>query len=111
MHHGITHWDAKKAKGSKVHAVADAIGHLLSPRAAPANEQPKARAEQLTRALQDATGKNLKLAAMNQGCTREQPAAPAAEHGPMLEVVKQRPGVLPLCRVHHAQVPIPPPQN
>src|SRR5919206_14169 len=79
---------AKKKKGTKVHAAVDTLGHLLALHVTPADEQDRAQAEQLAQAVQDATGKTVELAYVDQGYTGERPATEAETHGMRLEVVK-----------------------
>jgi len=79
---------AKKRKGSKVHAAVDTLGHLLAVKVTAANEQDRGQVNDLTQAVQAATGENVQLAYADQGYTGEQPAAAAAQHGIRLEVVK-----------------------
>jgi transposase len=78
----------KKRKGSKVHAAVDTLGHLLAVKVTAANEQDRAQVKDLTQAVQAATGKNVRVAFVDQGYTGEQPAADAAQQGLHLEVVK-----------------------
>ena len=78
---------AKRRKGSKVHAAVGTLGHLLAPKVTAAHEQDRAQAEDLARAVQAATGDNVQLTYVDQGCTGERPAADAAQHGIKLEVV------------------------
>ncbi len=79
---------AKRKKGSKVHAAVDTLGHLLALHVTPASEQDRKQVEKLAKAIQEATGDNVKLAYVDQGYTGEQPEQEAAEHGIHLEVVK-----------------------
>jgi transposase len=79
---------AKKRKGSKVHAAVDTLGYLLALKVTAANEQDRAQVNDLTQAVQVATGENVQVAFVDQGYTGEQPAAEAAQHGIKLAVVK-----------------------
>jgi transposase len=78
----------KKRKGSKVHAAVDTLGHLLALKVTPANEQDRAQVAQLAKDLQNETGKNIKVAFVDQGYTGEQPAKDAKKEGIELQVVK-----------------------
>jgi len=78
----------KKRKGSKVHAAVDTLGHLLALKVTAANEQDRAQVAELSQAVQEATGQNVKIAFVDQGYTGEVPAEQAAEHGIQLSVVK-----------------------
>ena len=78
----------KKRKGSKVHAAVDTLGHLLALKVTPANEQDRAQVAQLAKDLQNQTGKNIKIAFVDQGYTGEQPAKDAKQEGIELQVVK-----------------------
>ena len=79
---------AKKRKGSKVHAAVDTLGHLLALKVTAANEQDRAQVADLARNLQEVTGKNIRLAWVDQGYTGEAAQQDAAQHGIRLEVVK-----------------------
>ena len=79
---------AKKRKGSKVHIAVDTLGHLLALKVTPANEQDRAQVAELTEAVQEATGKTVQLAFVDQGYTGEAPNEAAAAHGVRLEVIK-----------------------
>ncbi len=54
----------------------------------PADEQDRAQVGALA-AVQEATGATVEVAFVDQGSTGEQPAAAAAAHGIVLEVVKR----------------------
>jgi len=79
---------AKRKKGSKIHVAVDTLGHLLALHVTPADEQDRTRVKQLARDVQEATGKSVELAFVDQGYTGEKPAADAKRHGIELEVVK-----------------------
>jgi transposase len=79
---------AKRRKGSKVHAAVDTLGRVLALRVSAANEQDRALVGALAADVQAATGKNLTLAYVDQGCTGAAPAHAAAEHAISLEAVK-----------------------
>ena len=78
----------KRKKGSKIHIAVDTLGHLLALRVTPANEQDRAQVQELTQAVQQATGQNVQIAYVDQGYTGEQPAQDAKSNGINLEVVK-----------------------
>jgi hypothetical protein len=61
--------EAKRRKGSKVHAAVGTLGHLLAVKVTPANEQDRAQVKELAQAVQAATGQNVELAYVDQGCT------------------------------------------
>ena len=79
---------AKRRRGSKVHAAVDTLGHLLTPRVTPADEQDRAQVGELARQVQQITGEQVELAYVDQGYTGEAAEEAAAEHGIQLEVVK-----------------------
>jgi len=79
---------AKRKKGSKVHAVVDTLGHLLTLRVTPADEQDRQQVKALTKEVKKVTRESVKLAFVDQGYTGEQPATDAAKHGIELSVVK-----------------------
>jgi transposase len=82
-------WDGhKRKKGSKAHAAVDTLGHLLALFVGPANEQERARVDELAEAVQEATGESVELAYVDAGYTGERPAEEAQAHGIRLEVVK-----------------------
>jgi transposase len=78
----------KKKKGSKLHAVVDTLGHLLTLSITPASEQERAQVEELSTEIQAITGGTVELAFVDQGYTGEEPAEKAAEQGIELEVIK-----------------------
>lgn len=53
---------AKRRKGSKVHMAVDTQGHLLALHVTPTNEQDRDQVTHLTRAIQETTGMNIKVA-------------------------------------------------
>ncbi len=81
--------EAKRKKGSKIHAAVDTLGHLLALHVTPANAQDRAQVEALSAAVQEATGESVELAYVDQGYTGEKPAADAKAEGIRLEVVKR----------------------
>lgn len=82
-------WDgAKRRKGSKVHLAVDTLGQLLALHVTPANEQDRTQVETLATAVQEAIGKTVTLAYVDQGYTGDVPRQAAADHGIALEVVK-----------------------
>jgi transposase len=79
---------AKRKKGSKIHAAVDTLGHLLALRVSPADEQDRARVEELARSVQEATGESVELAYVDRGYTGEAASTDAGAHGIRFEVVK-----------------------
>ena len=79
---------AKKKKGTKTHAAVDTLGDLLVLLVTPANEQDRAQAGELARAVQAVTGQHVEVGFGDQGYSGEEPAQAAAEQGMRLEVVK-----------------------
>lgn len=78
----------KKRKGSKVHAVVDTLGILLTLHVTAANEQDRAQVRQLAQATQKVTGKNVKLILADQGYTGDKPKQDAQAHGITLQMIK-----------------------
>lgn len=78
----------KRTKGSKIHAAVDTLGHLLALRVTPASAQERAQVGDLAEAVQEATGRTVELAWVDQGYTGEDPAEAAAERGIDLAVVR-----------------------
>lgn len=78
----------KKKNGSKVHVAVDSLGYLLGIVVTPANEQERSQVAELSRQVQEVTGKNVTLAWVDQGYTGPAAEAAAALHGIALEVVK-----------------------
>jgi transposase len=79
---------AERRKGSKVHAVVDTLGHLLTLHVTPADEQDRAQVGELAQHVQEVTGEHVELAFVDQGYTGENAALAAQEHGIQLQVVK-----------------------
>jgi transposase len=79
---------AKRRKGSKVHAMVDTLGHLLTLHVTPADEQDRAQIGLLAEAVQQITGENVTLAYVDQGYTGQDAAKAAEKHGIQLQVVK-----------------------
>jgi transposase len=79
---------AKKRKGSKVHAVVDTLGNLLTLHVTPASEQDREQVRQLAEAVQQVTGSTVKLIFADQGYTGEEAKQAAQAHGITLQVVK-----------------------
>ncbi len=79
---------AKKKKGSKTHIAVDTLGNLLALIVTPADQQDRSQVEELTKKVQDATGKNVEIAFVDQGYTGEDAAKQAESNGIKLEVVK-----------------------
>jgi len=76
------------AKEARVHLAVDTLGHLLALHVTPANEQDRAQVGKLAQAVQDVTGRKVKLAFVDQGYTGDAPAQEAKEQGMQLEVIK-----------------------
>jgi hypothetical protein len=49
------------------------LGHLLALKITPANEQERAQVADLARDVQEATGENVSIAYVDQGCTGQAP--------------------------------------
>jgi transposase len=79
---------AKRRKGSKVHAAVDTLGNLLALHVTAANAQDREQVATLAAELQQATGKNVELAYVDQGYTGCAAAEAAHTQGLKLEVVK-----------------------
>ena len=60
----------KRKKGSKVHVAVDTLGHLLALLVTSANEQERAQVAKLTKQVQEATHRSVRLAYVDQGSTR-----------------------------------------
>jgi transposase len=78
----------KKTKGSKLHMVVDTLGHLLTLKVTPANEQERAQVGELMAETQVITDGRIELAFVDEGYTGDEPATASAEQGVVLEVVK-----------------------
>ena len=78
----------KKKNGSKIHVAVDSLGYLLGIVVTPANEQERSQVAELSRQVQEVTGKSVKLAWVDQGYTGPDAKAAAQQHGIALEVVK-----------------------
>jgi transposase len=78
----------KKKQGSKVHIAVDTLGNLLALVTTPANQQERAQVAQLASDVQEACGKSVQVAFVDQGYTGEDASQAAKEHGIRLEVVK-----------------------
>lgn len=78
----------KRRKGSKVHLAVDTLGQLLAGLVTPANEQKRAQVNELAAKVQEVTGDAVEVAFVDQGCSGDQPAADAQQHGIQLEFVK-----------------------
>ena len=79
---------AKQRKGRKTHIAVDTLGHLLALIMTPAGAQDRAQVAELAAAVQEATGKSVELAFVEQGYTGEQAAGEAEAHGIRLEDMK-----------------------
>ena len=78
----------KRRKGSKVHIALGTLGHLLALRVTRADQQERHQVEAPAKDVQQATGENVELAYVDQGCTGQDAADAAAAQGIQLEVVK-----------------------
>ena len=78
----------KKKNGSKIHIAVDSLGYLLGIVVTPADEQERAQVAELSRQVQEVTGKSVTLAWVDQGYTGPATEAAAQQHGITLEVVK-----------------------
>lgn len=78
----------KRKNGSKVHLAVDTLGYLLALSVTPANEQDRQQVAELSRQVQEVTGKSVHLAWVDQGYTGEATAEVASEQGIELVVVK-----------------------
>lgn len=79
---------AKRRRGSKVHAAVDTPGHLLALSVTPATTDDRTQVGRLAEAVQQATGKSVEVAFVDQGYTGERAASAAKAHAITLEVVK-----------------------
>jgi len=78
----------KKKKGSKVHIAVDTSGYLLAVVVTPANEQERYQVEELSRQVQEITGRNVSLAWVDQGYAGADAVCAAQEQGIELAVVR-----------------------
>lgn len=78
----------KRTNGSKLHAAVDTLGDLVALHVTPANASDRAQVDELTQAVQDATGDHVEVAFVDQGYTGQPAAEAAAERGIDLVVVK-----------------------
>jgi transposase len=78
----------KHKNGSKIHIAVDTLGYLLALVVTPANEQERDQVGELSRQVQEVTGRNVEIAWVDQGYTGEEAQASASEHGIRLEVVR-----------------------
>ena len=79
---------AKRRKGSKEHAAVDTLGHLLALKVTPANEGDRTQVGQLVEKLQEATGRSVEVAFVDQGYNGQTSWEAAAQHGVELQVIK-----------------------
>jgi transposase len=80
--------EAKRKKGSKVHAAVDTLGNLLALHVSPASEHDREQVEELVQAVQQASGESVEVAYVDQGYTGEKAAKEAEARGMSLEVVR-----------------------
>ncbi|NRE33759.1 IS5 family transposase [Burkholderia pseudomallei] len=86
---------AKRRKSSKVHLAVDTLGRLRALHVTRANEQDRARVEQLAaHAAQELTGQRVALAYVDQGYTGEAARQAAQSHGIELNTEAKRGFVL-----------------
>jgi transposase len=78
----------KKRNGSKIHVAVDTLGELLALQVTPANASDRAQVAALAEEVQTVTGQTVEVGFVDQGYSGPEPAAAAAEHGILLEVVK-----------------------
>jgi transposase len=78
----------KKKNGTKVHMAVDTLGNLLALVVTPASEQERAQVAELSRQVQEVTGKSVQLAWVDQGYTGPEAEQAAQEQGITLEVVR-----------------------
>jgi transposase len=78
----------KKKNGSKVHVAVDTLGNLLALTVTAANEQERAQVAGLAEQVQEATGRTVETAFVDQGYTGDEAADQAQSHGIRLQVVK-----------------------
>ena len=79
---------AKRKRGSKVHMAVDTLGHLLASHVTPADVGDRAAVGRLCADSQDATGKQVQLAYVDQGYIGDAAAEAASVEGIALHVVK-----------------------
>lgn len=78
----------KRKKGSKIHIAVDTLGNLLALVVTPANEQERDQVEELSRQVQEVTGRSVTLAWVDQGYLGEKAELAAKEQGIELQVVR-----------------------
>jgi len=78
----------KQRNGSKVHAAVDMLSHLLAFHVTAADEQDREQVEELSQAVQAATGHSVEVAFVDQDYTGQSAAAQAAKHDIDLLVLK-----------------------
>jgi transposase len=78
----------QKARGSKLHAAVDTLGHLLALRVTPASDQERTQVGGLADAVQAATGSPVELAWVDRGYTGDTPAEEAEARGIESAVVR-----------------------
>ena len=80
----------KRVRGSKVHAVVDTMGTLLTVAVTPANEAERRQISALAPRVQEVTGETVEMLYADAASTGAEPAAAAQKQGMRLVVV-QRP--------------------
>jgi len=78
----------KRRKGSNGHAAVDTLGHLLALVVTAADEQERAQVAELSRQVQEVSGRRVEVAFVDQGYTGEAAAEAARAAGIELRVVK-----------------------
>ncbi len=79
---------AKRGRGLKVHIAVDTLGYRMALKVTAADQGDREQVGALAEQIQQATGRTVELAYVDQGYTGENAANAAAEHGIRLEVVK-----------------------
>lgn len=83
---------AKRRKGSKIHAVVDTLGNVITLLVTAANEQDRAQMYDLCREVQQVTAGNVDVMLVDQGYTGEQASTDAALNDIELVVVPRPAG-------------------
>jgi transposase len=87
----------KRVRGSKVHAVVDSMGTLLTLAVTPANEAERQQIGALAQRVQEVTGESVEVLYADAAYTGEEPAAAAQKQGMRLVVVQRPPGQPRFC--------------
>jgi transposase len=78
----------KRKNGTKIHVAVDTLGYLLALIVTPADEQERDQVAELSRQVQEITGRKVELAWVDQGYTGEEAYEAAEAEGIHLEVVR-----------------------